>query len=589
MSFTGDLEHLPIVDVIQLLHATRKSGVLRVKSRKGESQLVFKDGYMVSANHLNNSVRIGKILVDLNVITPEVLDQALETQKNAGHGRMPLIVTLIELGLVQEDEVYKGLEQLIELTIVEILTWKKGTFILDVQPPQVADEYRYYPEKMKQEINVDTQSILMDSLRIYDEKMRDGQLTEEEWEDDPLTEVAGPETEGPALSADDLGLADLDQLERKISEPHTCLEEFDPCAIPRQKIQEAAPGLSAAGQEELVSYLGECAAAAAERGARPNGPARSVIFFSSDELFSYVVTTACKPTGILVFATNEEQDLDPIIGQALAKNSVPLLVFDAPAQSGTGFSAEQITSLRQQKQAKYPRVRTIQLAPSGDTAFSLHAYRDGARAVIPRPFWEERPEAFAADIILFLEGFQASLKDCETGRYNPLVGRLATCISRLHGLREIPEAALALLEFVAEICERSLTLIVREAELIAEKGIGVKAAKGEGISPALGFRIPLAQPSLFRTAVETGEVYYGTTDDAAVREHLFAVIGAPCRSTVLLLPMKCRGKTLFLTYGDFGSKEPSPVEIDLLKILASQAGLVLENSLLRKKLEQPPR
>ena len=67
MSFTGDLEHLPIVDVIQLLHATRKSGVLRVTCRKGESQLVFKDGYMVSANHLNNSVRIGKILSDLNV------------------------------------------------------------------------------------------------------------------------------------------------------------------------------------------------------------------------------------------------------------------------------------------------------------------------------------------------------------------------------------------------------------------------------------------------------------------------------------------------------------------------------------------
>ena len=46
MSFTGDLEHLSIVDVIQLLHATRKSGTLVVQGRKGESQLVFKDGYI---------------------------------------------------------------------------------------------------------------------------------------------------------------------------------------------------------------------------------------------------------------------------------------------------------------------------------------------------------------------------------------------------------------------------------------------------------------------------------------------------------------------------------------------------------------
>ena len=58
MSFNGDLAHLPIVDVIQLMNATRKSGILGVKGRKGQSQLVFKDGYIVSANHLNNSVRI---------------------------------------------------------------------------------------------------------------------------------------------------------------------------------------------------------------------------------------------------------------------------------------------------------------------------------------------------------------------------------------------------------------------------------------------------------------------------------------------------------------------------------------------------
>lgn len=28
MSFVGDLEHLPIVDLIQLLHSTKKSGTL---------------------------------------------------------------------------------------------------------------------------------------------------------------------------------------------------------------------------------------------------------------------------------------------------------------------------------------------------------------------------------------------------------------------------------------------------------------------------------------------------------------------------------------------------------------------------------
>jgi hypothetical protein len=192
MSFTGDLEHLPIVDVVQLLHSTRKSGILRVKCRKGESQLVFKDGFFVSANHLNNSVRIGKILIDLNVITPEILGQALEEQKGAGRNRKPLIITLIEKGLVNEKDAYKGLERLIEMTVVEILTWKKGTFTLDVLPEPVTDEYIYHTKKMNGEIKVDTQRILMEALRIIDEKTRDGELVDEDFtEEDVSPEGAG--------------------------------------------------------------------------------------------------------------------------------------------------------------------------------------------------------------------------------------------------------------------------------------------------------------------------------------------------------------------------------------------------------------
>jgi hypothetical protein len=214
VSFTGDLEHLPIVDVIQLLHTTRKSGILQVKSRKRESDLVFKDGYIVSASHLNNSVRIGTILIERNIITPGILDQILLEQKNAGAERKPLICALLDKGLVKEDDAYQGLEHLIEMTIVEILTWKRGTFTLDVPPAALADDYRYYPGKINREINIDTQGVLMDALRIFDEKMRDGELAEEEFpEDDGAVMGTVPDEEGPAPSADDLGLMRL-ELER---------------------------------------------------------------------------------------------------------------------------------------------------------------------------------------------------------------------------------------------------------------------------------------------------------------------------------------------------------------------------------------
>ena len=205
MSFSGDLDYLPIVDVIQLLHATKKSGILRVKSRKRESNLVFKDGYMVSASHVNNSVRIGTILIERNNITPEILDQTLLEQVNAGPWRKPLIIMLLDKGAVKEEDAYRGLEHLIKKTVVEILTWKKGTFTMEVQPDDIVDKYRYYPGKLSREINIDAQGVLMDALRVFDEKVRDGELTE-----DLIPENDGvPDQEGPALSSNDLGLMRL--------------------------------------------------------------------------------------------------------------------------------------------------------------------------------------------------------------------------------------------------------------------------------------------------------------------------------------------------------------------------------------------
>ena len=590
MSFTGDLEHLPIVDVIQLLHATRKAGILHVKSRKGESQLVFKDGYIVSANHLNNSVRIGKILVDRNVITPDMLDQALREQNNAGDDRKPLIITLIEKGMVQEKDAYKGLQQLIEMTIVEILTWKKGTFTLDVLPESVADGYRYFPEKMNREINVDTQGILMNSLRIFDEKMRDGELQEEDYTEDAVSpEGAMAGEESPLLSADDLGLADLDQLEKKSPRIYSVLEECDPCEIHRRNLDKIVPPLSLQERESLVSFLGKFSASANkdEGTVHRGGAVQSILFFSYDELFKYSVTTVCKHAGILVFATNEEQDLDHIIDRSLANNSLPVLVFDSPENTDGEFSADKIASLRRQKKDKYPQICVIQLVSPAAAAFALQSYNDGVRAVLPRPSREEGNDGFVADTVQFLQIFQSYLLRYTEERKDSFAGNLRKTIMALRDLMEAPEVALALLQFVAGIFERSITLIVRESELVAEKGIGVKAEKSRGATPAMGFRIPLGKPSLLRNVIEEGSVFYGITNDAVVREYLFATIGTPSHSSILLLPLKLRGKIISLTYGDFGSKEPTVIELDLLGILARQAELVLENSMYRKKLEKP--
>lgn len=587
MSFTGDLEHLPIVDVIQLLHATKKSGTLSVRGRKGESQLVFDGGYIVSANHLNDSVRIGKILIETGAIAEAVLAQALQDQENAGNSRKPLIAMLIERGQVKKESAFKSLEVLIGLTIVEMLTWTTGTFSLDVDSLAISDEYRYFPEKLNQEFLLNTQNVLMDALRIYDEKKRDGELDAEVATEAPVVAVAAaPEAKDSwVLSAEDLGLDDLDRMERKIPGVFASLADIDPTEILRQKLSAVTPALSTEEQDELLVYLTKFfAKSEADSVTRPES--RVLILFSPDDLLNQAITTVCKHDGLPVFTTNDEQDIDHIIDQSLSKRITPILVFDCPDESVPAWTAEATARLRRQKREKYPQVTIIQLTAPLDYALSLQAFAEGVRAVLPRPCREFRQTTYIKDVIVFLESFRRYLQ----GAVAPLVadrfGQLVKGLESLRDSKEAPDVVLALLQAVAEHFERTLALVVGPAELIAERGVGIATDKTAGVSPALGFRIPLTATSVFSRVAEQGTPHFGECDDALLRQQLFAQIGAPQNSRLLLLPMRSRGKVVALIYADFGRSEAAPVSLPLLECLASQAGLVLENVFYRKKLEK---
>jgi len=581
-SLTGKLEHLPIVDVIQLLHSSRKSGILRFESRKGESQLVFKDGYIVSANHLNSSVRIGKILVDLGIISSETLSLALQAQLRAGKDRKPLIVTLIEMEAVKEEDAYKGLEHLIELTVVEILTWKKGTFTLDVRPTEVSDKYRFYPERISREISVDTQGILMESLRNFDEKMRDGELAEEVFTEE--------EEEGPAILLDqpeDPGVAELDNLTGNIRALFSEHEEDnpDPSAGQGQKQGQIAQSLSMRELEQLADFLGGFSS---ERETEVESP-RSVLFFSADPLIGHAVTTVCKPAGIPVTVVYEEQELDPFLVNALAGNEVPILVIDAPRPDDERYSSGEISSLRQRKRLHYPDICIIQLVAPGDDQYALQSYHDGVRAVFPRPSLHERRESYVEDTIRFLAVFRDYLKTAAFERESFAAAGIKAAVTRLRDLHDAASAARCLLGCVARVCGRAITLTVRGKELVADMVMGISGGREVEAEPTPEVRISLAAPSLLRDVAEWGFVYCGPADDETVRKHIFAAAGPPAHPTMLLLPIRRHGMTLAVIYGDFGDGEPVPLDIGLLKILAAQAELVLENAFYGEKLAKTVR
>lgn len=581
MSFVGDLEHLPIVDVIQLLHATRKSGTLCLKSDRGESQLVFSDGCIVSANHSNNSVRIGQILVQMNAITREELEQSLQEQKSAGNNRAPLIASLIESGKIRKEDAFKGLETLIEMTIVEVLTWTEGTFELDVESCVVSDEYRYIPEKLKLDLHLNTQNVLMDALRIYDEKKRDGTLMTETF---PAEESAAPPLPSPAeeeriISIDDLGLDALDDLEKVIPGFFTPVRVHDPAAIHRERIGAHISRLPADDQEKLISFLASITEKDSGNESH-GGSAHALILFSSSDFISHTVVTYCKHDGLFTFSTDEEENLDHIINQSIAKELTPVMVIDPPDDISETAAAEMVDRLARHVTEKFPAATIFQLVPPGAYDLALAGLRSGVRAVLPKPDLRQRMPSFVNDTIAFLETLREAARVPQPTAGGVDTPGLKESLEALSGLKELVEITAELERFAAKMLSRAVTFTLRKTELVAER---VQTADE---TRPISLSLRADSSPLLQQILAEGRAYFGPLNDQSLEEAISVALTPPVSRQVMLLPLRCLGRVLAIIYADFGDRQQSAVHLEPCEILARHAGLVYENSLYRKKFEQ---
>ncbi|MEA3363107.1 MAG: DUF4388 domain-containing protein [Thermodesulfobacteriota bacterium] len=599
MPLTGELEHLPIVDVIQLIHSTRKSGTLNVYSRKGEGRLVFNNGYIISATHSSEKLKIGKILLESQIINQDDLDKALSIQELSGEDRKPLIATLHGHCGLSKDAAFKALETLIEMTVVEMICWTRGIFTLDIDEINVSDDYRYLPKQL-QTVSLDTQMVLMDALRIFDEKVHTGEIemSNEPLEDNPLEEFDkiidqqkqetnnAENTEEVLVSEDLLGLADLDKLERKKPYTFKGLEAFDPADIHRQVIEKTLPDIPGEGKEKLVKFLSSISTTyQIDEGAlNTASKSQAVIIYTCDEFLQHAVMTVCKKEGILVFVTADRHELDNLIDRALFKYLEPILVFGSPVADIEGFSKGAIVDIRSLKMAQYPQISIIQLASPLDFTFSLQSLNDGTRAVFPMPYFSEREETFAEDMVNFLNTFQVYIRGCFNEERRQQFAKLRNSLSGLRLLRKAPDISLLVLQFISELFDRTLTLIVDKNDLIAERSVGIVTGKEHGSAAPMKFRIPIRKDSIFRDIVKSGSSFFGKPEDSSFADLLYPEIGTPTDATILLLPLKSSDRIITITYADFGSRQANQISLDFLEFFVGQAGIAMENALFRKQL-----
>jgi hypothetical protein len=154
LSFFGDLQDLPLADIIQIVAGSHKTGILHVNAEDGRSTIVFKNGFVVSASKPDLATRLGQLLRRENQISEIELEMCLKEQQQTGK---PLGEILLERLLVTHDQLQTLMRLQVMETVNEIVNLTEGSF-----------SFQVHDELPPDQVSLSAQHLLLDVAFLQD-------------------------------------------------------------------------------------------------------------------------------------------------------------------------------------------------------------------------------------------------------------------------------------------------------------------------------------------------------------------------------------------------------------------------------------
>jgi hypothetical protein len=173
MSLSGNIQDVSVADALQFIHLGGRTGTLTLSCGDAKAGIGFHQGRIVNA-WAPGAKRLGELLVEAGKIDQSTLDEALRRQEQE-HPRPSLGQLLVSIGAVDVDTLYRIVEQQIERTVYDLVTWNQGTFHFALDDLKPIDDIALVPGDVIRPLNLDTQMVLLDALRIFDERKRPGE------------------------------------------------------------------------------------------------------------------------------------------------------------------------------------------------------------------------------------------------------------------------------------------------------------------------------------------------------------------------------------------------------------------------------
>ncbi|MFN7960443.1 MAG: DUF4388 domain-containing protein [Thermoanaerobaculia bacterium] len=125
MSIAGNLNTMPLAELLQWLSQSTKTGTLVIDNGEVEKRIFFRDGRIFSSASTDPKEHLGHFLVSHGFISEDELSKAIEMQES---NKMLLGKILVTIGAVAEPDLQRLLRLKAEESIYDLFSWRAADF-----------------------------------------------------------------------------------------------------------------------------------------------------------------------------------------------------------------------------------------------------------------------------------------------------------------------------------------------------------------------------------------------------------------------------------------------------------------------------
>ncbi|MEM8996750.1 MAG: DUF4388 domain-containing protein [Acidobacteriota bacterium] len=537
MSLNGKLEDVSLADVMQFVHLGRRTGTLSLSRGSEEAEIGFHRGQIVNAWG-RSSVRLSDLLVQRDLVAPETM-QHMQQQQAGEQPRRSLGQILVTSGTLDFETIRQAIEEQIEETIYELVTWATGSFEFALDELKPIEDIAMYPGDVIPKLDLNTQMVLLEASRIMDEARK-----HEAEGGDPST-LPSRQRQRPVVEGPEPPQAPTEE----IYERGTLGE-----SMALDSVSEVIEGidLDLALDDPGVDLLPE----AANRRLQIVSPDRRL----ADEL---------------------EKIIQPEIAQVVR---VPL------REAGTRLPGEPtptivVLDLREGRHAvddllairrSRPRSSVIGLVDSPE--LTTRAFEAGAVAAISAD-----PVAVAACFHSLVRTLQDA-GPSSTRSQRAGFARLRRVLADIRSGLLSATMALNLMHIISESVERAVLFLVRQDTLSALGAFGFGADGRPLAEITRQLVLPIASDNVLVRCIADGQPRSLGFDQAQLPGDLAQLLGRPRNGQIVVFPVMGSERVISVVYTDNGSSNRAIEDIELLELATAQVGVAFENELLRRQM-----